>query len=78
MSVRAKFTCGSKRTYENWKHEEGHPFIFEYEFSAVTGKSPENEQFFASTPSGSVKLTAVHDDLFEPGKSYYLDFTEAE
>lgn len=53
-------------------------FLYSYEFQAVTGNSPENKQFFASTPGGNLSMSAVRDDLFEPGKSYYLDFTIAE
>lgn len=76
MTTRAKFDCVEKRQYKGWN---GHEFFYGYKFQVVVGgKSAENEQFFASTPSGSVEISAVRDDLFEPGKSYYLDFTEAE
>lgn len=73
-TVVAKFECTSRRQYRGWA---GHDFFYEYEFMAVTGGSPENDSFFASTPSGNVKVAAVRDDLFVPGKQYYLTFTKA-
>lgn len=79
--VRAKFTCSSVRKYVStvWlNHQPRQGFCYEYEFYAVTGESGENASFFASTPSGNLRMSAVRDDLFVPGKSYYLDFTEAE
>ena len=51
--------------------------MWSYHFIAVTGKSEENQKFFASTPSGNVEFSAVHADLFEPGKEYYFDISEA-
>lgn len=78
MTVRAKFTCTSVTKSQNWNKSEAHPFLYAYKFQVVTGNSDENKAFFASTPSGSIDLQAVRDDLFEPGKSYYLDFTPAE
>ena len=75
MTVRCKFTCTSMSKMVGWG---GHPFLYGYEMQAVTGDSPENKQFYGSTPSGSFKVGAVRDDLFEPGKSYYFDITPAE
>lgn len=79
--VRAKFQCHSVKKYSGtvWHgnvHERG--FLYAYEFGAVTGDKGENKSFFASTPSGSLRLDSVREDLFEPGKFYYLDFSEAE
>ena len=53
----------------------GDGFIDDYSFQAVVGGSPENDKFFAYTPSIQFKLSSVNIDLFEPGKEYYLDFT---
>lgn len=78
--VRAKFKCASMRKYESTTWTDGQMsqgFAFEYEFYVVTGKDGENAKFFASTPSGNLKMAAVRDDLFVPGKEYYLDFTPA-
>lgn len=82
MDVRAKFNCYSvKKTYTT-KWEGGNPvlgFLYDYEFSVVTSdNNDENKKFFASTPSGKINIQAVRDDLFEPGKSYYVDFSEVE
>lgn len=69
--VRAKFLCTSvtKTT--------GYPsgFQWTYRFSAVTSGSKENETFWRYTPSGSIELAALREDLFEIGKEYYVDFT---
>lgn len=76
MSVIAKFTCHAKTQRKGW---HGTPeFVYEYEFQPVTGTSEENKQFFASTPGGQLKLQAVREDLFVPGKEYYLEFRPAE
>ncbi len=80
MDVRAKFKCTSVRKYESTRWEDNKPisgFLYEYEFYPVTGSSEENMRFFASTPSGSLKMSAVSNDLFVPGKEYYLDFSLA-
>lgn len=50
-------------------------FAYEYEFQAVTTASPEDKEFYASTPYGNLKMGAVRADLFTPGEAYYLDFT---
>ena len=82
QQVRAKFYCTSitKTVGSKWnsegKYESG--IVYNYRFQAVTSGSEENKSFFASTPSGSIELTAVRDDLFEIMKEYYLDFTVAE
>jgi hypothetical protein len=78
--VRAKFMCSSVKKYKSTRWVDNKPvedFLYEYEFYPVTGTSEENHKFFASTPSGSLKMAAVSDDLFVPGKEYYLDFTLA-
>ena len=74
--TRAKFECVSVTKREGWGDAK---LLYEATFAVVTGKgSPENEKFFASTPSGEIKVGVVRDDHFEVGKSYYVDFTEAE
>lgn len=81
QKIRAKFYCTSitKSLGSRWvdgKYEQAP--VYNYRFQAVTSGSEENKDFFASTPSGSIELTAVRDDLFELMKEYYLDFTLAE
>jgi len=61
--------CTSKTQRRNWIAGESR-YVYDYEFSAVTGTSEENNQFFASTPNGLLKMTAVRDDLFDPGTAY--------
>lgn len=82
MTIRAKFRCTSvTKTVGGTYNGEGkytNGIVFSYKFNAVVGDSLENKTFFASTPSGSIELTAVRDDLFEVQKEYYLDFSEAE
>jgi len=73
--VRAKFACLSARKHKHWDTQKG--FLYEYEFSAVSGTSEENKSFWEASPCGSLKLSTVKDDLFEVGKEYYLDFTLA-
>lgn len=46
----------------------------------VTGGDSENEKFFASTPSGEIKLGTVNEEAaksFYLGKPYYVEFTPA-
>lgn len=76
MTTRCKFQCSSVTKRKHYNSEP--PFVFDAEFSAVTSGSDENKSFFASTPSGSLKVSTLRDDTFVPGKFYYLDITEAE
>ncbi|MEN6623602.1 MAG: hypothetical protein ABFD50_18910 [Smithella sp.] len=75
--VRAKFKCTSEKKMESWDKQKS-PFFYEYEFSVVCSGNEENKKFFASTPGGTVKITAIAESLFVPGKEYYLDFLSAE
>ena len=74
--IRAKFRCDlvSKTAY--------------YESVELCAVGPnngevlnsENASFAKATPNGSLKMTIDNPDaqgFFKPGKSYYLDFTEA-
>lgn len=74
-TVRCKFRCNSvTKRLDNYKEPR---FLYTYEFSAVYSGSEENERYFAYTPSGTLTVGALKDDLFEPGKEYYLDIVEA-
>ena len=72
-TVRAKFKCGSKKQFDGAS--------VEYEFNAVYSTDPthENKFFWDATPNASLKMTINNRQaqVFEPGKEYYLDFTEA-
>ena len=69
--VRAKFQCNSvKTTLYGYR---------EFEFSPVISGSPENEEFFKTTPGGKITLNVKNEGVeFTIGKNYYVDFTEAE
>lgn len=73
--MRAKFHCDSVETFA-WGNKQA-------KMSAVydDGK-PENNQFAEATPNANLIITIDKDaeakDFLVPGKSYYLDFTEAE
>ena len=49
--------------------------------TAVTSGCEENKSFSEYTPSGSIQMTISNgkpaQELFEPGKEYYVDFTPA-
>lgn len=74
MTTSCKFRCTSVTKSEHWDKQKG--FLYSAEFSPVTSGSPENEKFFAATPAGSLKVSTVTQDIFVPGKEYYLDITE--
>lgn len=82
MTVRAKFTC-HERTERRGQIRNpvtgawGPGSLWEFGFFVVTDGSAEDKAFFASTPSGQVKLGSVRSDLFEVGRNYYLDFIPA-
>lgn len=73
MKTRAKFTCNS---IEKKVGFNGHEFVYAAKFGVVYSGSPENQKFFAATPSGSIELSTVAGDVFNPGKAYYVDFEE--
>jgi hypothetical protein len=75
--IRAKVVCVGVRKYRGWGATPA-PMFYEAEFVPVAGGSPENDEFFASTPSGQLKLSTIRENHFTHGKLYYLDFTEAQ
>lgn len=71
--VRTKFQVGSVS-----KTMYGHHTVV---LQAVTNGSEENNEFWKWTPSGKIELNCINDDAvkqFEPGKEYYVDFTQAK
>lgn len=76
MSVRGKFTVDSVTEYKGGQKE--------VLLSAVTGNKhgvPEDKSYARYTPNGSIKLTVDNppaSDQFQPGKVFYVDFTEAD
>jgi hypothetical protein len=78
MTVRAKFKVTAKTQREHWDNQKG--AIHEIELRPVSGGSPENDSFYASTPTGELKLQTVNHEAgqqFELGGEYYVDFTPA-
>ncbi len=71
-SVRAKFSCSS---VEEFTHSSV------AKFGAIHSSKGENADFADATPSGQLQITISKGrpaaEFFEPGKSYYLDFSEA-
>lgn len=72
--VRAKFKCVSVSKRQGWGDVD---FMYAAEFTPVIGDTPENKEFFASTPAGSIQISTIRSDHFEVGQSYYIDFTQA-
>lgn len=88
MSVRAKFRCMDvTKSYS--RTDENGVDVFHYGvrmLPVLYGKKgfhgvPENAVFYAATPSGEIVMQVVAEsaaDQFRPGKSYFVDFTEAD
>ncbi|HEV3118477.1 MAG TPA: hypothetical protein VGY58_15615 [Gemmataceae bacterium] len=80
MTTRCKFLCTAVKKMKN-QYAYGDPkapsFLYEAAFSCVYGGSEENKRFFQYTPSGSLTIGVYKEDVFEPGKEYYLDITPA-
>lgn len=69
-TIRAKFICLSVTDAGDSKSVL---------LTAVTGNSPENQQYWKYTPSGRIELSVLNPDVkFTPQKSYYVDFIETE
>jgi len=71
-TIRAKFKCESVTNYGNG--------YLQTKLSAKYSDNPEDNQFSLATPSGTLEMTVTRPEVtsfFEPGKSYYLDFHEA-
>jgi len=75
MKVQCKFQCNCVTKRAEWNNSDA--FVYEAEFSAVTTGSEENKEFFKYTPNGSLKVGVYKDDLFQPGKFYYINIEEA-
>ena len=72
-TVRAKFRCDSVESFYGG--------LKKAKLNAVYGKEGENKDFTDATPSGNLEISIWGNmpasNFFEPGKEYYLDFTEA-
>jgi len=77
-TVRAKFRCQFENTRKHGPQPEASTRV--YEFLAVFDDgTPENERYAKYTPTGKLEMAVDNRAVsFQPGKSYYLDFTEAD
>lgn len=83
--VRAKFRCDRIEKQVGSRYNEVTKAYDKIEVSSivmlpVTANSPENKEFYASTPSGQITLGIVNPEVaatFELGKEYFVDFTPA-
>lgn len=51
-----------------------------YRLRPVRGQTPENEEFFRTTPTGEISVTVKPSETsarLELGVEYYVDFTKA-
>ena len=72
MAVRAKVTCNGI---------EGNAVTFSTVYEPDAAKDAENARFTQATPWGEIKMGIDNPaalEQFQPGKSYYVDFTPAE
>lgn len=78
MAVRAKFRCNTE-THKKYGPAPEH-VTRSYEFLAMYDpETPEDQRYAKATPSGSLTIQVDNPAVvFEPGKSYYLDFTPAD
>lgn len=80
MSIRAKFrvsTVTDHYVHGNPKNE-CHKTVL---LHAVTRDDGDPEDFWKYTPAGTLDITISYPDTaeqFVPGKSFYIDFTEAD
>lgn len=74
VTIRCKFECNKTTKQKGWGGAE---FVYSAELSPVMGDCPENEKFYASTPTGSIEVGTVSQSHFEVGKEYFVDFTAA-
>jgi hypothetical protein len=79
MTVRAKMKCYS---VEHLKDGKPDTTLADIRMMPVYDDGcPENRAWSKATPSGEVRLFVTNPDAianFEPGKSYYVDFTPVD
>jgi len=76
--TRCKVTCAGVTKSLGNPGPNGPRFLYSAKFYFVTSGSEENKRFFEYTPSGQLEISVYKEDVFQPGKSYYLDLTETE
>lgn len=89
MKVRAKFVCMCKTEVPVWGKDGYDSLATKIDFNpafasgAADGGNAveENRIFGKNTPSGSISMTITNQpaaDGFKTGRSYYVDFTQAD
>ncbi|GGN46816.1 hypothetical protein [Streptomyces fuscichromogenes] len=76
--VRAKFRCNTE-TLKKWGPQESQ-IARSYDFMAVYDPDlPEDQRYAKASPSGNLTIAVDNPAVtFEPGQSYYLDFTPVD
>lgn len=75
MSTRAKFRCYSVNDFGGGSKEVTLSVVYD------PSGNGENAGFTEATPSGDIKMRIDNPEAavqFQPGKMYYVDFTEAD
>jgi hypothetical protein len=78
MSVRAKMRCEAIVDTQYGPNHSSEVVKFRSQYD---DKIPEDQRFQKATPSASAEFQIDNPEAlkqFEPGKTYYLDFTPAE
>lgn len=75
--VRCKYSCHEITKTKNWDSKSPNKWLYRARFGVVSATSEENKKFFEATPSGTIEVGTYKEDHFEPGKEYFVDFTEA-
>lgn len=78
MSTRAKFRVQTVTDHFVASPDEVHKTVI---LNAVTRDDDAPEDFWKYTPAGNINITINNPEAaapFVPGKSFYVDFTEAE
>jgi hypothetical protein len=82
MKTRCKFKCLSITRRKQSVYKDGRSEVKEVNdaelFAVGAEDGPENKAFFESTPGGMLHVSTIRADVFELGKSYYLDITDAD
>lgn len=71
MNILCKFLCNSTEEHANNGAECDK--TYSAEFYPVHSGSPENEEFFRYTPSGTLRLDGLKSQPFEAGQEYYVE-----
>ena len=71
----------TKAKFQVWSRTEGFGGSTSVTMRPVTGGSTENDSYFQATPSGELTLNGLKPEVaasLTPGKSFYVELTEAE